>query len=75
MFTYIIKQSLQNKLMVLLFTFAMVLMGLYSLKNITIDAVPDITNNQVQVVTTSPSLAPQEVEEFITYPLEIAMAN
>ncbi len=75
MFPYIIKLSLQNKLLVLILTFAMVIMGVYSLRNITIDAVPDITNNQVQVVTTTPSLAPQEVEAFITYPLEIAMAN
>lgn len=75
MFVYIIQQSLQNKLVVLLFTSAMILLGLHSLRNIPIDAVPDITNNQVQIVTTSPSLAPQEVEKFITYPLEIAMAN
>jgi len=40
-----------------------------------IDAVPDITNNQVQVVTVSSSLAPQEVEQFITYPIEVATAN
>ncbi len=39
------------------------------------DAVPDITTNQVQVVTVSSSLAPQEVEKFITYPVEISMAN
>ncbi len=75
MFPYIIKLSLQNKLLVLLATLAMIILGVYALRNITIDAVPDITNNQVQVVTTSSSLAPQEVEAFITYPLEIAMAN
>ena len=49
--------------------------GIYSMMNIPVDAVPDITNNQVQVVTVSQSLAPQEVEQFITYPIEIAMAN
>ena len=53
----------------------MALYGIYSMQNIPIDAVPDITNNQVQVVTTSPSLAPQEVEQFITSPVEMAMAN
>ena len=40
-----------------------------------IDAVPDITNNQVQIVTISPTLAPQEVEQLITFPIEIAMSN
>ena len=40
-----------------------------------IDAVPDITNNQVQIVTVSPTLAPQEVEQLITFPIEIAMSN
>ena len=40
-----------------------------------IDAVPDITNNQVQIVTVSPTLAPQEVEKLITTPIEIAMSN
>lgn len=40
-----------------------------------IDAVPDITNNQVQVVTVSPTLAPQEVEQLITFPIEVAMSN
>jgi len=53
----------------------MALFGVYAMLNIPIDAVPDITNNQVQVVTTSPSLAPQEVEQFITSPVEMAMAN
>ena len=49
--------------------------GSYSLSQLPIDAVPDITNNQVQVVTISPSLAPQEVEQYITFPVELAMAN
>ena len=40
-----------------------------------IDAVPDITNNQVQIVTVSPTLAPQEVEQLITMPVEISMSN
>ncbi len=48
---------------------------MYSMMNIPIDAVPDITNNQVQVVTVSPSLAAQEVEQLITYPVEVAMSN
>ncbi|WP_196893999.1 CusA/CzcA family heavy metal efflux RND transporter [Aureivirga marina] len=75
MFNKIIKFSIQNKLIIGLLTFALIAIGIYSIKQIPIDAVPDITNNQVQIVTSSTSLAPQEVEQFITYPVEIAMAN
>ncbi|MBL7973159.1 MAG: CusA/CzcA family heavy metal efflux RND transporter, partial [Prolixibacteraceae bacterium] len=71
----IIELSVRNKLIVLLFTIALTVWGFFAMKNLSIDAVPDITNNQVQVVTVSPSLAPQEVEQFITYPIEMAMAN
>ena len=49
--------------------------GLYSLDRIPIDAVPDITTNQVLVITNSPNLAAQEVEQFITFPLERSLAN
>ncbi|MBN2664592.1 MAG: CusA/CzcA family heavy metal efflux RND transporter, partial [Bacteroidales bacterium] len=71
----IIKFSINNKFIVLLFTLGIVIWGVNSMLNIPIDAVPDITNNQVQIVTVSPSLAAQEVEQFITYPIEMAMAN
>jgi len=49
--------------------------GIYAMMTLPIDAVPDITNNQVQIVTVSPTLAPQEVEQLITMPIEIAMSN
>lgn len=49
--------------------------GLYSLSRLPIDAVPDITDNQIQVITTSPALAAQEVEQFITFPLEMQLGN
>lgn len=49
--------------------------GLYAMLTLPVDAVPDITNNQVQIVTVSPTLAPQEVEQLITSPIEIAMSN
>lgn len=49
--------------------------GIYSLFNIPIGAVPDITNNQVQVITVSRNLATEEIEQFITYPVELEMAN
>jgi cobalt-zinc-cadmium resistance protein CzcA len=71
----IIKYSIQNKLVVLLFTAFIFGFGLYSLMNLPIGAVPDITNNQVQVITTSRNLATQDVEKFLTYPVELEMAN
>ena len=71
----LIKFSLKNKLIIILFTLTNVLFGLYSLTQIPIGAVPDITNNQVQVITTSRNLSTQDVEQFITYPVELEMAN
>lgn len=61
--------------MVLLFTAFIVGFGLFSLTQIPIGAVPDVTNNQVQVITTSRNLSTQDVEQFITYPVELEMAN
>lgn len=75
MINQIISFSIKNKLIVTLFTLMLVVWGLYSLTQISIDAVPDITNNQVQVITTSENLAAQEVEQFITYPVELSMGN
>lgn len=71
----IISFSLRNKLIVFLFTTVIVGFGLYSLANIPIGAVPDITNNQVQVITTSRNLSTQDMERFITYPVELEMVN
>lgn len=71
----IIRFSLANKLLVLLFTALLIGSGMYSLMNIPIGAVPDITNNQVQVITTSRNLSTQDVEKFLTYPVELEMAN
>jgi cobalt-zinc-cadmium resistance protein CzcA len=71
----IIRFSIANKLIVILFTLSVIAFGLYSTFNIPIGAVPDITNNQVQVITTSRNLATQDVEQFITYPVELEMAN
>lgn len=66
----IILFSIKNKFVIGLFTLALVLIGIYSLSRLPIDALPDITNNQVQIITSSPTLATQEVEQFITYPIE-----
>jgi cobalt-zinc-cadmium resistance protein CzcA len=71
----IISFSVRHKLIVLLITSIMVWFGVYSLLNIPIGAVPDITNNQVQVITVSRNLATEEIEQFITYPIELEMAN
>ena len=75
MINKLIEFSVKNKLLVGIHIVALIIFGVYSMMNINVDAVPDITNNQVQVVTISPSLAPQEVEQFVTYPVEMAMAN
>lgn len=75
MLNKIIELSLKNKLIVLLFIGFIVGFGIYSLTQIPIGAVPDVTNNQVQVITTSRNLSTQDVEQFITYPVELEMAN
>lgn len=75
MFDKIIHFSIKNKLAIGLMTLALILWGIYSLTKLPIDAVPDITNNQVQIITQAPSLGAQEVEQFITAPIELAMAN
>jgi len=69
----IIHFSIHNKFIIGLFTLALLITGTWSLYNLPIDALPDITNNQVQIITTSPTLATQEVEQFITYPIEQAV--
>ncbi len=71
----IIGFSLKNKALIGLFTFALVIWGFFSLSSLPIDAVPDITNNQVQVISIAPTLAVQEVERFITAPIEVSVAN
>src|SRR5690625_4394393 len=75
MINRIITYSVRNKLIITLFTLALIGWGGYSLTQVSVDAVPDITDNQVRVITTAPNLATQEVEQFITYPVELAMAN
>ncbi|MCK9219148.1 MAG: CusA/CzcA family heavy metal efflux RND transporter [Bacteroidales bacterium] len=71
----IIHFSVKNKFIIGLFVLALVGWGTYSLMRLPIDAIPDITNNQVQVISLAPSLAVQEVESFITAPIEVAVAN
>jgi heavy metal efflux system protein len=71
----IIQYSIHHKLIVLLFSLGVIGFGLYSLSQIPIGAVPDVTNNQVQIITTSKNLSTEDVEKFLTYPVELEMAN
>ncbi|MFN5673773.1 MAG: efflux RND transporter permease subunit, partial [Bacteroidota bacterium] len=71
----VIHFSIKNKMIIGLFTLALIIWGSYSLTKLPIDAVPDITNNQVQVITVSPSLAAEDIERLVTFPVEQTMAN
>lgn len=75
MFQKIIQFSIQNKLVVSALTVLLIIWGTWSLSQLPFDSTPDITNNQVQVITQAPSLSAQEVEQFITTPVEMALAN
>jgi heavy metal efflux system protein len=68
----IIRFSIKNKLVIGLFVLGLIIWGSYSVTKLPIDAVPDITDNQVQVITTSPSLGAPDVERLITFPIEQA---
>jgi heavy metal efflux system protein len=71
----IIDFSVKNKLIIILFTLSVAAFGFYAVLKIPVGAVPDITNNQIQVITTSGNLSTQEIEQFITAPVEMEMAN
>ena len=75
MINAIVKFSVRKKLFVALSSLFLLIGGIYAMLTLPVDAVPDITNNQVQVVTVSPTLAPQEVEQLITIPIETSMSN
>ncbi|MFN4254418.1 MAG: CusA/CzcA family heavy metal efflux RND transporter [Saprospiraceae bacterium] len=75
MFDKIIAFSIGNKAVIGAMTLALIAWGVWSALRLPIDAVPDITNNQVQVITQAPSLGAQEVEQFITAPIELALSN
>ena len=66
MFQHIVRFAVTKKLFVGLTTLFLLAGGIYAMLTLPVDAVPDITNNQVQIVTVSPTLAPQEVEQLIT---------
>jgi cobalt-zinc-cadmium resistance protein CzcA len=75
MLNSIIQFSIKHKLMVGLMTLVLILWGTWSATRLTLDAVPDITNNQVQIITLTPTLAAQETEQLVTYPIEQSLAN
>lgn len=75
MLSKLIEFSLKSKFLIILFISGIIGFGAYALMNVPIGAVPDITNNQVQVITTSRDLSTADVEQFITYPVELEMAN
>ncbi|MRN05253.1 efflux RND transporter permease subunit [Riemerella anatipestifer] len=75
MLNKIIAFSIKNKLIIGLFTLALIIYGIFEVRKLPIDAVPDITDNQVQIITVSPSLGAPDVERFITFPLEQANNN
>ena len=75
MLNNIIQFSLRNKLVVGIITLLLIVWGIWSASRLPIDALPDVTNNQVQLITKAPTLAAQEVEQFITSPIEKSMAN
>ncbi|HQY53245.1 MAG TPA: CusA/CzcA family heavy metal efflux RND transporter [Ignavibacteria bacterium] len=75
MINKIIAFSIKQKLVIGFLVLVLILLGIYSAIKLPIDAVPDITNNQIQIITSSPTLSATEVERFITYPVEIAVKN
>ena len=75
MINRIIQFSIGNKLIIGLFTLAIIVTGIWSISRVPLDAVPDITNNQVQVITQSPNLGTEDIEQFVTYPVELSMSN
>lgn len=75
MLNKIIQFSVKNKLVIGIFTLLWIAYGVYEVTKLPIDAVPDITNNQVQIITTTPSLGAEDVERLITFPIEQAISN
>src|SRR5690554_3476473 len=75
MINKIISFSINNKFIIGLFIVVLIGTGIYSMATINLGSVPDITNNQVQVITTAPNLGTEDIEQFVTFPVELAMAN
>ncbi|MCC2671456.1 MAG: czcA, partial [Armatimonadetes bacterium] len=75
MVDHLIRFSIANRLFIILFAALLVVGGVWSAFHLPIDAVPDVTNKQVQINTVAPALAPEEIERQITFPIELALAG
>jgi len=75
MLNAIIEFSIRNKLIIALGTIALIVFGAYETTKLPIDAVPDITNNQVQIITVAPSFGATDIERLVTFPIEQASSN
>ena len=75
MINKIIDFSINNKFIIGLFTLTLIGVGIWSMATVNLGSVPDITNNQVQVITQSPNLGTEDIEQFVTYPVELSMGN
>jgi len=75
MINSIISFSIKNKALIWLMTIGLILGGIYSINKVPLDALPDITNNQVLVITLAPNLGTEDIEQFVTYQVELAVAN
>lgn len=75
MFQKLITYSIRHKLVIGVLSIALAIWGVWSLIHLPFDSTPDITDNQVQVITQAPSLGAQEVEQYVTTPVEMALAN
>ena len=75
MINLLIRFSIKNRFFVVLLALALLAGGVYSALNLPIDAIPDVTNKQVQINTVVPGLAPPEIEQQVTFPLEVALAG
>jgi heavy metal efflux system protein len=71
----IVDWSLENRIIVMMMTFLFIIFGINNAYHLKMDAVPDVTTIQVQIITSAPSLSPLEIEQYITYPVERAMAG
>ncbi|MGJ8537755.1 MAG: efflux RND transporter permease subunit, partial [Parasphingopyxis sp.] len=75
MIARLVELSVRNRLIVVFLVAAVAALGIYNLVRLPIDAVPDITNNQVQINTVDPSLAPLDIERLVTFPVETSLAG
>src|SRR5689334_20110993 len=75
MLSHVLAWSLRNRFLVLVFAVLIISSGIYNLRRLPIDALPDVTTNQVQILTRAAPIGPVEVERTITFPVEAAMSG